>query len=111
MRFGKQLAWVVISLLGAAAAADIENGRKIISKSGGGNCIACHVIAGGGESPGNMGPPLVAVKQRFPDRDDLRARVWDATVFNPISSMPPFGKHRILSEEQIDDVVDFLYTL
>ena len=75
-----------------------------------GNCLACHAIAGG-ESPGNMGPPLVAIQARFPDRDRLRRQIHDATEFNPISAMPPFGRHGILTEEEIELVIDFLYTL
>ena len=78
-------------------------------EAGVGNCLACHAIAGG-ESPGTMGPPLVAIKPRFPDREVLRRQVFDATEFNPISAMPPFGKHGILTEE-IELVLDFLYTL
>ena len=75
-----------------------------------GNCLACHRIEGG-SIPGNIAPPLVAMAQRFPDKAKLRAQVWDATVANPKTSMPPFGKHKILSEEEIDKVVDFLLTL
>jgi sulfur-oxidizing protein SoxX len=75
-----------------------------------GNCLACHLIAGG-EIPGNVAPPLVAMPQRFPDRAKLRAQIWDATVSNPNSAMPPFGRHKILSEEELDKVVDFLLTL
>ena len=79
-------------------------------ETGVGNCIACHAIAGG-ESPGNMGPPLVAIQARFPDREQLRLRIYDGTRFNPISAMPPFGKHGILTAEEIELVMDFLYTL
>ena len=79
-------------------------------ETGVGNCLACHAIAGG-ESPGTMGPPLVAIKPRFPDRERLRRQVYDSTEFNPISAMPPFGKHGILTEEEIELVLDFLYTL
>ncbi|MCH9705028.1 MAG: sulfur oxidation c-type cytochrome SoxX [Proteobacteria bacterium] len=79
-------------------------------KAGVGNCLACHAIAGG-NAPGNMGPPLVSIKARFPNRDDLRQRLYDPTQFNPISAMPPFGKHGILTEAEIEKVVDFLYTL
>ena len=91
-----------------AAGKEIAFTRK--GKSGVGNCIACHALADG-ESPGNMGPPLINVKQRFPNREDLRARLYDATAFNPISAMPPFGKHRILTEDEIERVIDYLYTL
>ncbi|SFV79684.1 Sulfur oxidation protein SoxX [hydrothermal vent metagenome] len=75
-----------------------------------GNCIACHMIPGGSQ-PGNIGPPLIAMKARFPDRAVLRAQIWDATVKNPNTMMPPFGKHDALSEDQVDKITDFVLTL
>lgn len=75
-----------------------------------GNCLACHLIAGG-ELAGNIAPPLAGMQARFPDKAKLRAQVWDATVANPNSTMPPFGRHKILSEKELDDVVEFLLTL
>lgn len=75
-----------------------------------GNCLACHLIAGG-ELAGNIAPPLAGMPARFPDKAKLRAQVWDSTVANPHSTMPPFGRHKILSEKEIDDVVEFLLTL
>jgi sulfur-oxidizing protein SoxX len=74
-----------------------------------GNCEACHAIAG--IAHGNIAPPLVSMAQRFPDKAKLRAQIWDATVANPNSVMPPFGRNGILSEDEIDKVVDFLLTL
>ena len=79
-------------------------------ETGAGNCLACHAMEGA-ESPGNMGPPLLAIKLRFPERDRLRRQIHDATEFNPISAMPPFGRHGILTAEEIELVLDFLYTL
>lgn len=51
------------------------------------------------------------MKARFPERAVLRAQIWDATVRNPDSIMLPFGKHGVLSNDELDAVVDFLYTL
>jgi len=51
------------------------------------------------------------MKLRFPDKAKLKAQIWDATSIKPSSIMPPFGKNRILSEEQVDQVVEYLYTL
>ena len=97
-----------------ARADDAAEGKKIAfkrkGKTGVGNCLACHAISGG-ESPGNMGPPLVGMKARFPNRADLRGRLYDPTELNPLSAMPPFGKHGILTEAEIEKVIDFLYTL
>jgi sulfur-oxidizing protein SoxX len=75
-----------------------------------GNCLACHAMDDG-DLAGNIGPPLVSMKLRFPDKAKLRAQIWDATVANPSSIMIPFGRHRVLTEEQIDQVVEYIYTL
>ncbi|CAB9539322.1 Sulfur oxidation cycle carrier protein SoxY-Cys110-persulfide--sulfur compound transferase, SoxX subunit [Bathymodiolus brooksi thiotrophic gill symbiont] len=75
-----------------------------------GNCLACHSVSDGGQ-PGNIGPPLIAMKARFPDKAVLRAQIWDATVKNSKSLMPPFGKHKVLTENQIDKVTDFIHSL
>ncbi|SCY37851.1 sulfur oxidation c-type cytochrome SoxX [Thiohalorhabdus denitrificans] len=74
-----------------------------------GNCLACHEIPGG-ELPGNLGPSLVGVADRL-DEERIRKQIWDAEEFNPVTSMPPFGKHEILSEEEIDKITAYLMTL
>ena len=56
-------------------------------------------------------PPLISMKQRFPDRARLRAQLADPRQFNRNTVMPPFGAHGILTREEIDQVVEFLYTL
>jgi sulfur oxidation c-type cytochrome SoxX len=61
--------------------------------------------------PGNIGPPLVAMKARFPNKADLRAQIWDSTAANPNTIMPPFGKNRILTEKEVDLVTEFVYSL
>ena len=66
---------------------------------------------GDGESPGDIGPPLVAMKARFPERARLRAQIWDATESNPESIMPPFGRHGILSQAEFEQVVDYVWSL
>jgi len=75
-----------------------------------GNCLACHAMEGG-DMAGNIGPPIIAMKTRFPDRAVLKAQIWDATAKNSISIMPPFGKHQILSDIEIEKLMDYLYTL
>jgi sulfur-oxidizing protein SoxX len=85
-------------------------GKNLAMARGKGNCLACHAIADG-ELPGNIGPPLLYMRQRFPDKKDLRAQIWDPTVRNPDTVMPPFGKHRILTGEEIDLIVDYIQTL
>ena len=94
----------------AATSDSIELGKAIAFDRGRGNCLACHAIEGG-ELMGDYGPPLLMMKARYPDRADLRAQSWDAAVREPLTRMPPYGRHRILSEEDIDLVVDFIYSL
>ena len=74
-----------------------------------GNCLTCHVIAGG-DAPGNVAPPLADMKARFPDRNELTAIVYDETKRNPLTVMPPFGRNLILTHDEIEAVIDFLYT-
>lgn len=87
-----------------------DDGQSIAFDRSKGNCLACHAIVGG-ESPGNIGPELSNMKQRYPNIQLLRERIWDETKFNPYTVMPPFGKHKILSEDEIDQVVKFIYSL
>lgn len=94
----------------AQAPGDLERGRAIAFDRNAGNCLSCHMM-GDGELPGNSGPPLLQMGLRFPDRDVLRAQIWDATVRNPASVMPPYGRNLILTEEEIDLVVDYVLSL
>lgn len=88
----------------------VEKGKKVAVNRKKGNCLACHVMDDGA-LPGNIGPPLVAMKARFPDKAKLREQIWDATKKNPNSMMPPFGRHGVLTEEEVDVVVEYVYTL
>jgi len=94
----------------AADASTIEKGKTVAFDRKKGNCLACHMM-GDGTLPGNIGPPLVAMKSRYPDKAKLRAQIWDATVANSNTIMPPFGRHRMLTEEQIDQITEYVYSL
>jgi len=100
----------VPSLSLAADTPVTDQGKAISFDRKKGNCLACHQIEGG-DLPGNIGPPLVAMQARFPDKAKLRAQVWDATKANSNSIMPPFGRQQILSESDIDKIVEYIYTL
>ena len=99
------------SLCSAVAVADdIAKGKELAFSRSKGNCLACHMMDDG-TLPGNQGPPLMMMKQRFPDKDALRAQIWDPTQRNPMTTMPPFGKHHILTEEEIDQITEYVYSL
>jgi sulfur-oxidizing protein SoxX len=98
----------------AAAAPKAEvTGKQLAFDKKKGNCLACHGMptVPDAESAGTYGPPLIAMNARFPDKAKLRAQIWDATVLNPASSMIPFGKHGVMTEQEIDKVTDFIYGL
>jgi len=89
---------------------DLERGKNIAFTRSKGNCLACHMIADG-ELPGNLAPELKNIPQHFKSQQQLRQFIWDARVFNPETMMPPFGKNKILSEQEIDVLVDYLWQL
>lgn len=91
-------------------AGKLELGKAIAFDRSKGNCLACHFVEGG-ELTGNYGPPLIAMKVRYPDREVLREQIWDASIRNPDTRMPPFGRNRILTEEEIDLVTDYIQSL
>jgi sulfur-oxidizing protein SoxX len=95
---------------GSAHAQSAPEGQKIAFDRSKGNCLTCHVIKGG-DLPGTIAPELKDIKSKYPNRADLVAIVTDETLRNPQTVMPPFGRNRILTEPEINAVVDFLQTL
>jgi L-cysteine S-thiosulfotransferase len=110
---GLLAAALVGSAMAADAAKEEETGKDLAYSNKKGNCLACHAMPTqpDAEAAGNIGPPLIAMSARYPDRAKLRAQIWNATAANPQTSMPPFGKHKILTEEEIDKITDFIHGL
>jgi sulfur-oxidizing protein SoxX len=73
-----------------------------------GQCQQCHEIKGIGDF-GNIGPSLVDLKARYADRKDVVEIVNDETKRNPQTVMPPFGRNLILTKQEIESIVDYLY--
>jgi L-cysteine S-thiosulfotransferase len=94
----------------AAAQTGAAEGQELAFDRGKGNCLSCHEIKGG-DLPGTIGPALKDIKRKFPDRNDLVAILTDETRRNPLTAMPPFGRNHILTEQEIEAIVDFLQTL
>ena len=88
----------------------IREGRVIAWDRNAGNCLSCHWMPES-ELPGNIGPPLIQMQFRFQDRASLRRQIWDPTEANPDTVMPPYGKHGILTDHQIEQVIDYLYSI
>lgn len=88
----------------------LEEGKSLAFTRSKGNCLACHMIKDG-NSPGNIAPPLIVMKTRFPDKEKLKDQIWDASKRNPETSMPLFGKYEILTKDEIEKVVDYIHSL
>ena len=91
------------------AQAGAAEGQKLAFDRGKGNCLTCHVIKGG-DLAGTIGPPLEGIGTKY-NLSDLVAILSDESLRNPQTLMPPFGRNRILTEQEINAIVDFLQTL
>ena len=87
-----------------------QQGKMLAFDTSKGNCLACHAIEDG-EEAGNLGPILIAMEARFPDKAELFDIIWDARLVNPNTIMPPYGTNGILTQEQIDKIVEYLHSL
>lgn len=86
---------------------DIEEGKRLTLEF----CQACHQYLGT-EQAGTVAPPLVGMKQRFPDRSKLYSIIYDPqTSMKKDTMMPPFGRNQLLAKDEIEKVIDFLYSL
>ena len=100
--------------MGGSIASDAANGAKLVAdRNRGGSCLACHVMgpAGSADLPGNVGPDLSEIGNGGRTDEWLFNYVYDARVYNPDTVMPPWGRHDVFSEPEINDIVAFLKTL
>lgn len=78
----------------------------------GGNCYACHELTKAEISYGTMGPSLRQfgkVRGFTPEMQKyVFAKVYNSEAFSACTNMPRFGYKRILTEQQIKDVVALL---
>jgi L-cysteine S-thiosulfotransferase len=100
----------IMPLTAVHAQSRADEGQKIAFDRAKGNCLSCHEIKGG-DLPGTIGPQLKDIKSKYPDRNDLIAILTDESRRNPETAMPPFGRNRILTRQEIEAIVDFLQTL
>ena len=93
-----------------AAAASSPTDRSTIA---GGNCFACHQLDPKEVSYGTLGPSLTAYgKDRKYDPEAIKAayiKIYNSQAAFACSNMPRFGVKQVLSEQQIKDVVAYLF--
>ncbi len=88
-------------------------GKELAFSGKKGNCLACHAMPSVSDAvpAGNIAPPLIAMKARFPDRAALKSQIEDAARKNPKTMMPPYGRNSILTQSEIDLLVDYIHSL
>lgn len=92
----------------SGAVGDAERGRAIAFELLKGNCLACHAMEGGTQ-PGTIGPSLVGYAKRNLPLSYTYQRIYDIRVFNPNAHMPPFGTNKVLTDQEIRDIMAFLH--
>ncbi len=79
----------------------------------GGNCYACHQLEKSEVSYGTLGPSLTNYgKDRKFAPDEIKnafTKIYDSQAVLACSNMPRFGANKVLSEEQIKDLVALLF--
>jgi L-cysteine S-thiosulfotransferase len=89
---------------------DPARGKEIAQNPVKGYCVVCHEIPGE-EWPGTVGLSLMHFKEhKYPDGAVFQ-QIFDARVTNPNTVMPPFGTNRILTEQEIRDLVAYLQSI
>jgi sulfur-oxidizing protein SoxX len=78
----------------------------------GGNCYACHQLTKTEVSYGTLGPSLSEYGKLSNYRPEavkaVYEKIYDSNVAFPCSTMPRFGANKILTLEQIKDIVALL---
>lgn len=79
----------------------------------GGNCYACHQLEKTEVSFGTLGPSLTNYgKDRKFDAEEIKnayTKIYDSQAVFACSNMPRFGANKVLSEQQIKDLVALLF--
>ena len=82
------------------------------TRANGGNCYACHQVTRRELSYGTIGPSLTDYGKLHEFRDsDAKAayeKIYNAQAAFPCSLMPRFGSNKVLTIEQIKDLVALL---
>ena len=81
-------------------------------KPAGANCYACHQLTKQEISFGTMGPSLYNFGKVRGSGEAIQryayGKIYNSQAFSACSNMPRFGHNKILTEQQIKDVVALL---
>lgn len=105
------LASLVAGAVYGASPDNIAQGKAIAFSRKLGNCVACHDLPGA-TMPGNIGPRLGPwVRNVFRTKQQLLRYLYDPQGEIPYVVMPEFGKNKILTEDQLRAIADYLWSL
>lgn len=86
---------------------DAEKGEKIATNLRWGNCIACHSLPK--QEGGSIGPSLKGYGYRELPMDYTYQRIWDIRFYNPNAFMPVYGPNKALTDQDVQDIMAYLY--
>ena len=89
---------------------DPARGRDLAMRRDKGYCVICHQLPAE-QWPGTVGLDLTHFKRHNYENAKVYQQIFDARVFNPNTTMPPFGTNRILNDQEIRDLVAFLQSI
>ena len=79
----------------------------------GGGCYNCHQMSHHEISYGTIGPSLLNYRKMRGDSQEMIkytwGKIWNAKAYNGCSNMPRNGDAEILTEQQIKDVMAYLF--
>lgn len=90
-----------------------QDGRALFLDASKGRCAHCHQVPGDAtvKSLSTIGPILANVKDKYPTLEALDAAIGEIEKQKPGSFMPPYRKHRLLTDAEITAIARYVWTL
>jgi mono/diheme cytochrome c family protein len=90
-----------------------QDGRALFADANKGRCVHCHQAPADAalKSLSTIGPVLANVKEKYASLEALDAAIGDYEKQKPGSFMPPYRKHRLLTDAEIAAIARYVWTL
>ncbi len=104
---------LVVAMAGHAPTAAAADGRTLFLDAKKGNCASCHQAPrdAGVKSLSTIGPVLQDMQLRYGDLRLLAEAIADMGKRVPGTAMPPYARHRILTDPEIAAIARYVSTL
>ena len=109
----RALSLIAPLLVTMSSASFAQEGRILFLNAAKGGCTNCHQVPSDPtiKSLSSIGPKLVGVKEKYPTPEALDAAIGDFEKQKPGSFMPPYRKHRLLTDAEIAAIARYVWTL